>query len=117
MIDFKISGATPKSGKAICVSCKHAAIVLGQNCEERILCGGGVFPPSGIVTFKVAQCGAYHPMNMSWKHEMEAMAWIVQARRRGPTGFQKPEEGEMEVTIKPPSGGGYQATPDETGSE
>ena len=114
MIDFRISGLR-RIGKAICVSCKHAAIVLGQNCEERI-CAARCFH-SGIVTFKVAQCGAYHPMNMSWKHEMEAMAWIVQARRRGPTGFQKPEEGEMEVTIKPPSGGGYQATPDETGSE
>ena len=35
---------------------------------------------------------------------MEQMAWIVEARRRGPTGFQKPEEGEMEVFIKPPNG-------------
>ena len=27
MIDFKISGATPKSGKTICMSCKNATIV------------------------------------------------------------------------------------------
>ena len=104
MIEFKINGATPKSGKAICMSCKHASIVSGQNCEERIVCGAGIFTPLNVVTFKVAQCGSYHPMNVPWKYEMEQMAWIVEARRRGPTGFQKPEEGEMEVFIKPPNG-------------
>ena len=103
MIAFKINGATPKGGKPICGSCKHATVVTGQNCEERILCSADVFKrTSGIVTIRVATCSSYHPINVPWLHEMEQMAWVVQARRRGPTGFQ-PEQTEMEVTIKPPS--------------
>lgn len=114
MLHIKISGETPKSGKAICTSCKYAKMATGQNCEERIICSGGIFDTSrGLVTIKVAQCSQYHPMNMAWKYEMEQMAWIVQARKRGPTGFSKPEDGTMEVTIKPPnSGGSPEATSD-----
>jgi len=106
MLHIKISGETPCGGTTICRGCKHASVLIGQNCEERIICGANMFPNSrGVVTFKVAQCGSFHPVNMPWKHEMEEMAWIVQARRRGPAGFSKPEDNEMVVTIKPPNSG------------
>jgi hypothetical protein len=105
MLHIKISGETPRSGVALCKTCKYASIVIGQNCEERIICSGDMFPETrGIVRFKVAQCGSYHPINTPWKHEMEAIAWKVEARRRGPTGFT-PQDNEMIVTIKPPSNG------------
>lgn len=112
-MEFKIHGATPKTGKPICTTCKYATTILGQNMEERVLCSAGMFNNSGgIVTFKIAQCGSYHPMNVPWKHEMEQIAWIVQARRRGPSGFQIPAgEDQMEVTIKPPTRYGVPDSP------
>ena len=109
MIEFSIHGATPKGGKPLCYSCKHASVVSGQNCEEFIRCTGDMFSHSrGLVTIRVSSCGSYHPSNVPWLHEMKEIAWKVEARRRGPSGFQQPEESEMEVTIKPPSGQNYQ---------
>lgn len=110
-LSIKIHGGTPKLGKSLCHTCKQAKIVRGQNCEERIICAAGLFDTgalvgkgSGVVTMKVAECGKYHPMNMPWLWEMEEMAWIVEARRRGQSGFQPSHEGdEMSVRIVPPA--------------
>lgn len=103
---FKINGGTPKGGKSLCVSCRNAKTIKGQNCEEVILCGYFRQTASyGQVPFKVAECTEYHPMNMPWKHEMEEMAWTIQARKRGPSGF-KPDA-PLEVTITPPKGDPY----------
>lgn len=109
MLSIKIHGGTPQLGKGLCHTCKHARIVRGQNCEERIVCTGGLFETSyggdGVVQFRVAECSRYHPINMPWLHEMEEIAWTVEARRRGDAGFQRQkDEGEMVVTIKPPTG-------------
>lgn len=103
MISIKIKDGTPLSGKPLCQTCKHATVTLGQNKEERIVCGSDVFNATrGLVTFRVAQCGSYHPSNMPWLHEMEQMAWKIEARRRGPVGFSEPADGEMEVVITRP---------------
>lgn len=113
-LQIKIHGATPKGGKPLCHTCKYAQIVRGQNCEERIVCQSGIFSSSsGLVTFKVAECHTYHPSNMPWLAEMENMAWRIEARRRGPTGFQKPEEGEMEVVITRPRKSGIPEVPED----
>lgn len=102
-LSIKISGATPKGGKPICSTCKHAKKVIGQNCEEIVFChmfargGSG----TGPVPFKVAECGDYHPSNMPWLHEMEDMAWTIEARRRGPVGFSEGET-DMEYVIRAP---------------
>jgi hypothetical protein len=112
MLSIKISGATPIGGQPICHSCKNCNRVIGQNREEILVCEGGIFrSTSGRVTMRVATCGAYHPSNVPWLHEMEAMAWKVEARKRGPAGFSQPEENEMEVIISPPSNNGDKATP------
>lgn len=108
MINFKISnGATPKAGKSLCVTCKHASVVKGQNCEELIFCNSDMWPHGKPVPFRVAECGSYHPLNVPWMHEMEQMAWKVEARRREKPGFAaavpEPQEEVMEVTIKPPT--------------
>ena len=100
MIQLKIHGATPKSGKPLCQTCKSASVVDGQNCEQRIICGSGMFAPVGVVTFKVHACSHYHPINVPWLHEMEQMAWHIEARRRGPVGFE--QEGPLEIIVRKP---------------
>ena len=117
-IRINIPGGTPQSGKGLCHTCKHASIVRGQNCEERIICGSGIWQSTnGVVQFRVSDCKEFHPQNMAWLHEMREIAWRIEARRRGPTGFQAPEgEPEMEVTIKPPKKENHEYTvgmPDE----
>lgn len=103
MPDLKMAGATPKSGKPLCASCKYATTVKGQNCEELVKCSYGLFDFNhGIVAFKVSECQEYHPMNHPFLQEMKAIAWHVEARKRGPVGFEKGEEGEMEVVITEP---------------
>lgn len=103
-LQIKISGATPVSGKSLCMTCKHASVVTGQNCEEIVLChlftdGGS----KGRVPFRVATCGTYHPSTVPWLHEMEDMAWKIEARKRGPSGFQAPAgEDIMEIVITKP---------------
>lgn len=115
MLQIKILGATPTSGKPLCLSCKMAKRVRGQNCEEIIFCH--LFSRNGSpgpVPFRVAECGDYHPVNMPWLHEMEEMAWKIEARRRGPVGFNDPDArgGEMEVVITRPKKSNLPGTPD-----
>lgn len=108
-LSIKIHGGTPHLGKSLCHTCKNAKIVKGQNCEERIVCGAnlfsrGPFSDNGVVTFRVSECSKFHPINMPWLHEMEEMAWTIEARRRGEKGFRLQEgEGEMQVVITRPS--------------
>lgn len=96
-INFSMSGSTPKSGPSLCKTCKHASLVTGQNGEEIVKCNSF----EKFISFRVATCSKFHPVNVPWKYEMEEMAWIVEARKRGPAGF-KPGENEMEYVIKPP---------------
>jgi len=105
MLQIKIHGATPKGGKSLCLTCKRAAVVKGQNCQEIIFCLNGPFREKGRIPFKVAECGSYHPVNVPWLHEMEDMAWKIEARKRGPAGFNDPTargEGEMEIVVTRP---------------
>jgi hypothetical protein len=106
MLSLKIvGGETPKTGKPLCKSCKHASFVRSQTGVERTVCDTHLFNASKhIVTFPVYSCTAYHPSNVPWLNEMEDMAWIVEARKRGPAGFQQPGEGEMEIVINKPRG-------------
>lgn len=106
MLSIKIAGATPKGGKSLCSTCKCASIVRGQNCEEIVFCARvfGDTKYGGIVPFRVAECGSYHPTNVPWLHEMEAIAWEVKAKKRGTVGFSEGAT-EMEYEIKPPSRG------------
>lgn len=99
-LQIKIHGATPKSTKTLCITCKNASIIKGQNCEEMVKCGSNLF--EGFVPFRIAECSQYHPSNMPWLHEMEQMAWKIEARRRGPVGFEKTDDGQMEIVIVKP---------------
>jgi hypothetical protein len=103
---IKILGGTPVAGKSLCATCKYASHVRGQNCEERTVCKAGIFDSGGYdgrVPFRVAECSKYHPSNMPWLHEMEQMAWKIEARKRGPVGFEPaPGEDTMEVIVTAP---------------
>lgn len=106
-VQFKILGQTPSSGKALCLTCKRAKVIRGQRFEELILCGvfSDVITRSGggIVPFRVAECSEYHPVNRPWLSEMEQMAWIIQARKKGPAGFEGPDDDSiMEVIVTRP---------------
>ena len=103
MLQIKIIGATPKAGKPLCITCKNATVVKGQNCEEIIFCGRvfGETKYAGVVPFKISECGEYHPSNQPSLYEMEEMAWIVKARKRGAVGFE-PDTSEMEILVTPP---------------
>lgn len=103
MLQIKIHGATPKGGKSICLTCKKGTVVKGQNCQEVVFCGLFSESNGGRVPFKVSECANYHPINIPWLHEMEEMAWKIEARRRGPAGFNDPaQRGEMEVVVTRP---------------
>jgi hypothetical protein len=103
-LQIKISGGTPKQGKSLCVTCKNAQIVRGQNMEEHVECGEGLFGHANHrVPFRVAECSAYHPANVPYLHEMKQIAWNIEARKRGPVGFEKTDdENDMEVIVTPP---------------
>jgi len=102
-MNIKMDGATPISGKSLCVSCKHSVVVRGQNCEEVILCEDAFYSHgNGLVPFRVASCTSFRDKNHPEKHEMEAIAWTVEARKRGPQGFQASAPNELDVTIRPP---------------
>ena len=100
----KIQDGTPEFGRSLCYTCKNASIVKGQNGELLVHCNAYVFEHlRNRVPFKVAECGAYLQINTPDRHEMEKIAWIVEARRRGKPGFQIPAgEDQMEVTITKP---------------
>lgn len=104
-LQIKISGATPKGGRPLCHTCKYATVILGQNCEERVTCrASGLWGDiEGLVPFKVSSCGSYHPSNIPWLHEMHDIAWKIEARKRGPSGFKAPAgEDIMEIVITKP---------------
>lgn len=112
MLQIKIHGATPKSGKSICLTCKKGTVVKGQNCQEIVLCGLFGDGSRGRVPFRVAECGDYHPLNVPWLHEMEEMAWKIEAKKRGPVGFNDPTaREEMEVVITRPRSSNVPNTP------
>jgi hypothetical protein len=100
----KVQDGTPEFGKSLCYTCKNAAIVKGQNGELVIHCNAYIFEHNRhVVPFKVAECNGYLQINVPDKHEMEKIAWIVEARRRGKPGFQVPEgEDQMEVVVTKP---------------
>lgn len=105
MMKIKVhGGATPVSGPPLCKTCKYARQIKGQNCQELIFCQQDIFGEGRPVPFRVAECGSYLPFNQATMYEMEKIAWKIEARKKGPTGFQKGVEvpPEMEVVVTPP---------------
>lgn len=107
-LQIKISGGTPKQGKSLCVTCKHAQVVRGQNMEEHTECAAGLFGRfNNRVPFRVAECSTHHPANVPELYEMKQIAWNIEARKRGPVGFEKQDE-TMEVVVTPPKKRGHE---------
>lgn len=101
-MSFKVVGGTPKTGRSLCLTCKRGKVIRGQECQEMVFCTGPFSNGTGRVPFRVAECGDYHPSTMPWLHEMEDMAWKIEARKKGAVGFSDPENTEMEVIITKP---------------
>lgn len=105
-VQFKIVGGTPKLGKSLCATCKHAVHAKGQNMEEVVRCRGGVFGSGSdgpsFVPFRIAECSEYHPLNMPYLYEMREIAWNIEARKRGQAGFKKEEPGDIQVVVTKP---------------
>lgn len=113
--NFKVLGGTPTSGKSLCLSCANMARRIGQNLEDQIFCSSYAFltsSPSGdanLVPFRVAECSEYRAFNTQSLKDMNDIAWIIQPRKRGPSGFTEgvkvgeEEKGPIELEIVPPS--------------
>ena len=112
-LTFKVLDGTRKSGKTLCTSCAHSARRLGQNNEDEIFCASWSFrSDSGVnpVLFKVSDCTEYRPFNQQSREDMEKIAWIVTARKKGSPGFVKTADAEtasqdpnkLIIEIKPP---------------
>ena len=116
--DFKIIGGTPKSGKSLCYSCTHCSRRIGQNLEEEVFCGSPSFSgemgyPSKV-RFRISECSEYRAFNSPSLGMMKEIAWTIQTRKRGPTGFQpnapptEPDKAnETEITVEPPKKGSH----------
>jgi hypothetical protein len=100
----RIKDGTPMLGKSLCETCKSAGIARGQNGELVIHCNAEIFNHlRGNVPFKVSECSSFSQINSLDRYQMEAMAWNITARERGPKGFQVPAgEDRMEVIITKP---------------
>lgn len=84
------------------MGCKHASVVRGQNMQEVIECGYGLFKANAhVVPFRVAECSEYLEKNVPSLHEMKEIAWNIEARKRGPAGFDAGNN-EIEVIITGP---------------
>jgi hypothetical protein len=109
-LNFKVLDGTKKSGKNLCLSCGHMSRRIGQNNEDEIVCGSYKFQSdlngASLVHFKVAECSEYRPFNQQTLKDMYESAWVVQARKKGPAGFQldpsapKTADGEEETVIE-----------------
>jgi hypothetical protein len=100
----RIKDGTPQSGKSLCMTCRDAGIVKGQNGELVIHCRADMFSHlRGNVPFRVYECTSYTQINSLDRYQMEAIAWKIEARHRGPRGFVVPAgESSMEVVITKP---------------
>lgn len=99
-MNIKIRGGTLPGGKSLCFSCNHSEVIRGQNGQEVILCGALSWDRRQI-TFPVAECTMFRSGGSISLSSLKEIAWVVQARRRGPAGFE-PNEDNIEITITPP---------------
>lgn len=56
--------------------------------------------PQIAIRFPVETCSVYDDKRTPSLYQMEQIAWQIQSRSRGPTGFA--QENIVEVTISPP---------------
>jgi hypothetical protein len=97
---IKVRGGTLPGGKSLCFSCNHSDVIRGQNGQEIILCKALSWDRKRI-TFPVAECTMFHSGGSISLSSLKEIAWIVQARPRGPKGFE-PSKDNIEITISPP---------------
>lgn len=97
MADKIVSGATPKTAPSLCERCQCGTHVRGQNFEELMWCN----ELRRDITFPVESCTSFVDRAESSLFDMKQIAWSVESRMRGKTGFAA-TEGGADVVITPP---------------
>ena len=78
-------GTAPQGGPALCLSCRHAAVVQGTAASHDIIRCARV---EARVTFKVTSCTEYVDRAHPSLYHMEDIAWILRTdTKRGRIGF------------------------------
>ena len=77
---LKIQGGTVKHGEpSLCLTCRNATIVQGENLADRIIECDRLLGGSTRVTFTVTSCTAYSDRRQPTLREMEETAWVLRS--------------------------------------
>ena len=99
-IKLKIIGGTPHGGTSLCVTCRNALTMKGQNLQLETLCCYHSNPVR--VRFPICECSGYDDKRLPNLYDMKSIAWNIETRNRGKVGFQGNTEKDLEVSITPP---------------
>ncbi|MGH9867051.1 MAG: hypothetical protein ACREAA_02655 [Candidatus Polarisedimenticolia bacterium] len=86
---LKIQGGTVKHGEpSLCLSCRYATVVQGENLAERIIECERLFGGAARITFTVTSCTQYSDRRQPSLREMEETAWVLRSEpSRRKAGF------------------------------
>lgn len=103
-IVLKIEGGTTRGGKSLCVTCRNAHIIRGQNNQQQVICGAGTMAAAGrLMQIDVAECNRYYDATKPALYEMEEIAWrLVTDRAKSKIGFVDPVEWNRQRLDQPP---------------
>lgn len=97
MADKIVRGATPKTAPSLCERCINGTHVRGQNFEEIMFC----HDMRRDIPFPVDTCSSFEDRSKASLYDMKKIAWNVESRVRGRTGFTVTGS-SAEIEITPP---------------
>lgn len=99
MTRIKVRDGTPVGNVSLCTTCRNGHTVKTGRLHTIVICTK--YSMDGVTCFPqpVVECSEYDDKRMPSKWDMEAIAWTIQTRNRGPAGFQG---SETEIEIVPP---------------
>jgi len=95
----KVIGGTPKTGSSLCLTCRNAHVLRGQNFEHHIFCNVAV--TTAEINFPVSFCSVYDDKRIPSLGEMKQIAWNIKSRTSVPAGFTGSKQ-TTEIVITPP---------------
>lgn len=94
----KVVGGTPKTAPSLCLSCSHGQHVRGHNFDEIVFCHS----LERDIKFSVERCSGFNARSETDLYDMRQIAWNIESRKRGTTGFYAEVQEGMETVITPP---------------
>jgi hypothetical protein len=95
----KVIGGTPRSGASLCLTCRNAQVMRGQNFEQHVFCH---VPAKGLeVTYPVSSCSSYDDKRQPALYHMQKIAWNITTTKHVKPGFEG-DKSTSEVTVTPP---------------